>query len=243
MKSDSPSLPKEPSSGSSAYFTANAEGFRRQYDQRPEFKERQQVWAALLEKYGRNAKTAIDVGCGAGTFSFLLAQRGLSVTGVDGAPGMVALCKEQSRAHPEMKLNFLEARLPDLGGLQFPPADIVLSSSVLEYVPDLAGSLRKMRSLLRPGGHMFVSMPNALSLYRKLESCAYKVIRRPSYLGYVVHRLSAAAFTEHARTAGLRVLELAYYAKSDPVSRVLSATGFPETRCNSLFVATLTHAG
>lgn len=236
---DSPPTPPSDTTQSSAFFTAHAASFRQQYQDRPEFKERFDVWRQLLDKHGAHASSAIDVGCGAGTFSFLLAERGLSVTGIDGAPGMVELCQQQAAAHPHLKASFAHGRLPDLAGLDLSPADLVLSSSVLEYVPDFLGSLRKMRDLLKPDGRMLVSLPNSRSLYRKLESLAYRLIRKPTYVRYVVHRLSAEDFARQAESVGLRVLDLVFYAKADPISRTLASLGLPPARHCSLFVTVL----
>ena len=39
------------------------------------------VYAAMVEEFG--ARSVLDVGCGTGTFACMLAERGISVTGVD----------------------------------------------------------------------------------------------------------------------------------------------------------------
>src|SRR4051812_17856266 len=95
------------------YFSHNAREFDDLYRAQPGFyQDRLQVWRALLDLYARRDSTVIDLGCGSGLLSFYLAERVARVTGVDGAPDMVAYCEAQKVERGISNVTFLEAELP-----------------------------------------------------------------------------------------------------------------------------------
>ena len=55
-----------------------------------------EVYAALVDELG--AHTVLDIGCGTGTFALLLAGRGLAVTAVDPAAGMLGVARAKPGA-------------------------------------------------------------------------------------------------------------------------------------------------
>ena len=103
--------------------------------------ERMAVWRAALERHAP-ARTALayDVGCGTGRLTGEIAARADRVIAVDGAEGMLAVARRHLSELGFPQTEFRQAMLPlgDLGDL--PPAALVISSSVIEYVPDLPGS-------------------------------------------------------------------------------------------------------
>ena len=58
------------------------------------------AWADFLEKLFRREKkpvhTVLDLACGTGTMSFLLAERGYEMIGVDFSPEMLAVAAEKT---------------------------------------------------------------------------------------------------------------------------------------------------
>ncbi len=94
---------------------------------------------------------ALDVGCGAGTFSVYLARSGFDVTGIDIIPKAIELAKEHART-AGVRADFLEE---DLLAWEAPaPFDLVLDSGCLHSL--IGGSVARYRErLLRwlsPGG-------------------------------------------------------------------------------------------
>jgi malonyl-CoA O-methyltransferase len=89
----------------------------------------------------------LDVGCGAGRYLGLLAQRGASrVVGVDPEPAMLA------RAGALVACAGLP-RLP-IGSAAF---DVVLCALVVGHLPDLPRALAELARVLRPGGTLVYS--------------------------------------------------------------------------------------
>lgn len=97
----------------------------------------------------------LELGCGAGDFSRVLAARGLAVTAVDVSPLQVRLARRRCAGSA---LRFLAA---DATALGFAPEsfDAVVGNAVLHHL-DLGPALAEVRRILRPGGRIFFAEPN-----------------------------------------------------------------------------------
>ena len=91
----------------------------------------------------------VDLGCGTGHFSRLLAQRfSGSVSGLDLAEGMLRFARGQAD-HSRWIVADAE-RLP----LRDASQDLIFSSLALQWCPDLPRALDEARRALRPGGYL-----------------------------------------------------------------------------------------
>ena len=106
------------------------------------------VYDALAAELG--ARSALDIGCGTGTFACLLARRGLEVTGVDPAAAMLAVARAKPGAE---RVRWLHGVAPDLPPLQVDLA--TMTANVAQVFLDdgaWADTLAAARRALRPGG-------------------------------------------------------------------------------------------
>jgi ubiquinone/menaquinone biosynthesis C-methylase UbiE len=107
----------------------------------------------------RRGQRALDIGCGRGAATFPLAAsvgpHG-EVTGVDVAPAMVELAREQAARAGVRNVRFetMDATAPPLPETSF---DVVASSLVLFFLPDPAGALGRWLRLAAPGGRVGIS--------------------------------------------------------------------------------------
>lgn len=215
------------------FHDTNAVTFSHKYAASSDFQERFRVWTGLFARYVRPTDTVLDLGCGSGIFSRHLAEKGCTVTGVDASPAMIALCHEQkTRAN----VGFALASLPLSNPAEYAGQDVVLLSSVLEYLDDMPGMLHQAHELLKPDGLLVVSMPNRQSAYRTLERLAFRLTGKPAYYAHVRHVVTADAFARQLSAFGFDQLDTAYYAGSNPVSQLLTLL-LPEQHVNNLFVS------
>jgi protein O-GlcNAc transferase len=94
----------------------------------------------------------LDVGFGDGALLTTAAEYGYQVVGVDPRAENVRLMREAGyEAHASL---FEDFRAGD-------PFDVVSLADALEHMPFPKSALHKARELLRPGGLLFLSMPNS----------------------------------------------------------------------------------
>lgn len=145
--------------------------------------------------------TVIDVGCGAGVMSHLLAQEGARVVGVD--PSVEAIARASARGGPGER--YLAGRAEDLP-VADRCADIVTFLNSLHHVcgPALAQALAEARRVLSADGILYVQEPLAEGQY-------FEVVRLLDDETEV--RAAAQRALRDARGVGLEVIrELEYDA-------------------------------
>lgn len=219
-----------------SYFSNNAIEFSEEYKAKAEFKERVFVWSGLLDKYAEPPMTAFDMGCGSGIFSFYLAEKGLNVVGFDATSEMIELCERQKEAHAISNVRFIETLLPFAHYADIGLADLIICSSVLEYIDELEQTLKQINELLTPQGIFIFSLPNAESIYRNLEKIMFKLTDKPRYLKYVKHILTLDYTKLLLEKIGFTLIDTQYYARVSSLSRLLGVF-LPPKYIDSLFVA------
>ena len=211
-----------------------AQAFGDRYQQSADFKERYRVWTSLLDQYAKPGQRVLDAGCGTGVFSLYLANRGCQVTAIDGSAEMIRICRQQPA--PMIPVDFSEGLLPLDSTTVTGPFSLILSSSVLEYVPDLVGTLQSLTDQLRPGGYLIVSLPNQQSIYRRLERLSYRLSNKPAYLNHVLHYSTANNLTNTLKENTLVLLKSQTYGGTNAYARLLR-TCLPASFADTLFVA------
>ena len=97
-------------------------------------------------------RSALDIGCGTGIFTFLLEQMGLSeIVGVDLSEGMLALARKKAQARGS-RAAFLQgdaARIAERLERRF---DLVFSSTASHYIADLDALFDGIARCLAPQG-------------------------------------------------------------------------------------------
>jgi SAM-dependent methyltransferase len=96
------------------------------------------------------AARLLDVGCGTGW----IADHFADYTGVDGSPDAVAAAAERNR---NVSLHDVDRPLP----FEDQSFDGVVLKDLLEHVADPAAVVRETLRVLRPGGRVFASSPDA----------------------------------------------------------------------------------
>jgi trans-aconitate 2-methyltransferase len=119
--------------------------------------ERGRPFVELLARVGaERPRTVVDLGCGPGTLTALLAQRwpDAVVTGLDASPEMVAAARGRADG-----LSYELADLRDWAATPGEPVDVLVSNATLQWVPGHLELLPALVDRVRPGGWLAFQVP------------------------------------------------------------------------------------
>ncbi len=102
----------------------------------------------LLKRIPSRCAAAIDIGCGTGAFSRLLAARSDRVLAIDLSPQMIRIARERSTQYPNIDFQVADALTYEFPANHF---DCVVSIATLHHLP-LEVVLSKMKEMLRVNG-------------------------------------------------------------------------------------------
>jgi glycosyltransferase involved in cell wall biosynthesis/2-polyprenyl-3-methyl-5-hydroxy-6-metoxy-1,4-benzoquinol methylase len=212
-----------------AWFSAYAAAFDQQYESSPLFLERIDVWNALLREWCRPGCRVLDAGCGSGALTVAAARTAGEVIAADPSREMLDICARRSESLGITNCIPVHCRIEELGSAGLGLFDVVLCSSVLEYVDDLPACLAVLGELLRPGGTLIASLPNPGSAVRGAERMSYATIRRPRYYGLIRNAPSTGEMAALLRATGFELLSSRLFGIPRAL-RPLSGPVFPERR-------------
>ena len=167
-------------------------------------------------------RRVVDLACGEGYGSDVLARSAYSVVGVDANPD----------AHEHARLRYRAPNLRfvrNMVELYSEPCDAVVFLQTIEHVQDPDGVLENIKGMLAGGGTAYVSTPNVLTLAPKGEARSGNPWHVREYRAEQFRALCAAHFARvelyglyHARM--LRAHELALRVGWDRVHAALHIT-------------------
>ena len=132
----------------------------------------------------RPGTRVLDVGCGVGRWSRLLASRGAEVTGIDLSATMIGEARRRAAAAGlSGRCRFLvqDSAQLNIGG-QF---DLVLAVTVLQHMLDpesVRSALQRMAAHLAPGGRMVLLEAAPTYVARDCDSTVFQARHRGAYL-------------------------------------------------------------
>jgi ubiquinone/menaquinone biosynthesis C-methylase UbiE len=156
------------------------------------------------------SERVLDLGCGWGTFEWMLAPRVTEVVGVDFSAKSVELCE---RRRAEVGLDNVRFVHADAGatGLPAESFDLVIAADLFEhlYPDDSARVTREAHRVLRRGGRFSIWTPHRGHVLEILKNNGVLLKPDPTHVDYKSMERLQALLEE----AGF-VLEKAYYAES-----------------------------
>lgn len=160
------------------YWDRNApawiEGVRAGYDTRRQFINNPAFLSMLPDLSGQ---AVLDLGCGEGTNTRLIAGLGASVTAIDISPKLIEAAIEQERSQP-LGIRYLVmsgSQMDDFADASF---EAVVSTMTLMDMPDYEGCVRHVHRVLKPGGLFQFSVLHPLFLMRNFQWIADSEGRR-----------------------------------------------------------------
>ena len=128
-----------------------------------------------IEKYGEPANL-LDIGCGNGHTLKLFGDKwkGTRLYGIDLSDEAIRLAKENV-PQAEFACAFFE----DYKGYAPEMFERITLLGVIEHFPTTSKALAKIRSLLKPGGYVYIEAPNCLQASRDPEE-SFRVLKNGS---------------------------------------------------------------
>lgn len=141
-------------------------------------------------------EAVLDIGCGDGKVTALLAERVPRgrVVGIDSSADMVALATERyGRDGGKQRFEVLDAR-----ALPFEQAfDVVFSNSALHWIRDHRPVLAGIRRALKPGGRAYLRF-GGKGATKEITAVLYEFMQRPEWAAYFDGFVSPMGFFEPA---------------------------------------------
>jgi ubiquinone biosynthesis O-methyltransferase len=110
----------------------------------------------LRKKLGfLKAKKILDVGCGDGVLSYMLAKEHATVSGVDTSDIAIAYAKEKTK---NMQIDFRQVSAYELP-FDEGEFDAVVSSDVIEHLQDVNQYIKEIKRVTKKGGAIVLSTP------------------------------------------------------------------------------------
>jgi ubiquinone/menaquinone biosynthesis C-methylase UbiE len=142
----------------------------------------------IVERYARG-KQALEVGCGTGLILHRVAEFASDARGIDLSGAMLEKAVKRGLA-------VAQASATDLP-IASNSVDVAYSFKVLAHIPDIAGTMREMSRVVRPGGYVIAEFYNARSIRRLV-----KAIKPPTKVSHQTH--DEHVYTRYDDAAAIR---------------------------------------
>jgi 2-polyprenyl-3-methyl-5-hydroxy-6-metoxy-1,4-benzoquinol methylase len=163
----------------------------------PTFRRRMRLLESLFGSMGVSGQTVLDLGCGSGQVSLLLASMGASVHGIDIAPRMLAIARETAeRSGLAGRVRFEEG---DVSTAPLPEADIALLIGVVEYYQDFVPLVQRAARSARK--RLVIAHTNRVAYRMALRRILFRLDQSNLYFHPMKDVVAAA------EGAGLRLVD------------------------------------
>lgn len=102
-------------------------------------------------------KKVLDVGCGEGRYTRMLASKGANVMGIDGSTTLIEIAKRRAE-NEGLNIAYQVTNANSLSGIGDESFDAVLASMSLMDVEDYNGASQEIHRVLRSGGEFLMSI-------------------------------------------------------------------------------------
>jgi ubiquinone/menaquinone biosynthesis C-methylase UbiE len=163
-------------------------------------------------------ETVLDLGCGWGTFEFILAPLCKEIIGLDFSSKSIELCDELLEKNPHDNIKFICADAADTG-LDAESFDLIISADLFEHIypDDFERILDECKRILKPAGKLSIWTPNRGHFLEILKNHNIILKRDIAHVDYK----KMAGMIASLKKRGF-ITRKSYYAESHlPVLRVI----------------------
>jgi ubiquinone/menaquinone biosynthesis C-methylase UbiE len=164
---------------------------------------RLQQWQRIVDRLGLpwlQQAQMVEVGSGMGLFTLTGALLGFQISGVEYASDRYRTSLRVATTiaqHNNIELRFIQSPAEQLP-LPDQSTDLVISFQTFEHVEDVAATLREIRRVLRPGGHLFAQVPNYAAWTEQHYGLLFPLgLGKAALRHYLKLRGKPTAFLEH----------------------------------------------
>lgn len=151
---------------------------------------------ARIEKYVAPGKV-LDIGCGVGNYIFSGQKRGWTCYGIDVSPVAAKITREKTGA--EVFVGFIED-----AGYENGFFDSIVMVHSLEHQVNPRVTLKEVFRALRPGGVLFISVPNIESVEAKRGGTEWRGLQP----GFHYYHFSKQSLSQLVSSAGFDIIEI-----------------------------------
>lgn len=205
------------------------------YEQFPPY---QQLQTEVLELVGAGVPAGtlkrdvhvLDIGCGPGNFTFVLAEAGFNAIGLESYAALVEVAREKRRAKRLANLTFRHGDLADGAGIREASFDEIVSIHSLYVHPQPETLLKEAYRILKPGGHaIFVNHTRQVAQWSTFHEIKRRDGLRPA-LSSLLWLLPNSIFEAARRRIGPHYWDETQFATN------LRATGFTVLQARRTFI-------
>lgn len=170
----------------------------------------------LLKHIPQNCTASLDIGCGTGEFTRLLAKKSQTVTGLDFSPKMIERAKKRSSQFPNIQYKLGDFLEYELQPEQF---DCIVSIATIHHLP-LDTFLHKVKGALKPGGVLLV-----LDLYKNstISDFLISAIAVPINLLYMLVKTGKVKVSDQDRLAWNQHAKNDFYLKIPEIKEITNS--------------------
>jgi 2-polyprenyl-3-methyl-5-hydroxy-6-metoxy-1,4-benzoquinol methylase len=195
------------------YHSKVSRSFDENYTLKSNFSERLSIWEDIIKRYSKPKSLALDAGCGSGVLTKILSQHNNYSIGIEPSEEMLVLARSKKNKYNLNNIKFIKSNIEDYVPSPHEKFDMVVCSSVLEYVDDFKKNFSILCNLLNENGVIIFSLPNGVSFYRNLESFLSSVFGYPRYFSLVKNLFAIEKTSSLLSELQFEILEEKYYGQ------------------------------
>ncbi|WP_158550094.1 class I SAM-dependent methyltransferase [Runella aurantiaca] len=150
-------------------YESLAESYNALIDHKPHnaYYDRPNTLSLIPEMQGKHI---LDAACGPGKYAEIFLENGAFVTGFDISPRMVELAIERNKGNGTFFVHDLSTPLPQLKDASF---DLIVCALALHYLEDWTPTLKEFFRVLKPSGHLVISIEHPFFEFTYFQSTRY----------------------------------------------------------------------
>lgn len=165
-------------------------------------------WTQILKTWlPISTANILDIGCGTGSLSIVIAELGHKVKGIDLSPKMISLAREKATSQGyQIEFQIMDAAFPQLPPKHF---DVIVCRHVLWALPEPEKVTRRWAELLKPKGRLIL-IEGYWETGGGLHAQQISEIIPPSFSGFLIQDLG-----ENPNLWGRDVIDERYVVVAD----------------------------